>query len=422
MTKFISSGRICLTYIGHFIFLTIVRSRVAIIIIVLVLFLAIGQIFFNIISTLLKRDLVDFLVYYEAVEKFLQKSNPYVYLYGLTKPGIPFNYPPSALLILSPLYLLPIKIGQVLLSIISVCFFAMTLWIVKKLVKINISFIHFLILLIFFIQTFPTKFTLILGQVNFVVLGFSFLALYLFTHKKGIFYWFFVLLLFSLAAGIKILPLYTLPLFFIMGNFSFVVGVLIFFLFLNVIPSFSLFVYYYFSLIPSFVNIGYPSYYDQSLFAFFMRLTNNFHVAKYSSLIVLVVLCLLVFLWFIKQQKSVRNLTIVFSLIFAIFSIGNIFSWQHHLVFSFPLVFILYLQHVRRFVNWKNKITYWIIFLLIWIGFVFHFANENDQRILHPLFLSYQTVLLLLLIVWELYILYFHKDSIKRRVGNRYRR
>lgn len=365
------------------------------------------QIVINLAKTLMSKNLIDFMVYWGASDKLFSGKNPYQFLYN----GIPFNYPISSLIIYPLFKLFPIKFAQILLIVLSFLSLWVTLWIVIKLSKIKISKAHFLIILAFFNQTFPVKFTLVLGQINLIVLGLSFLGLYVYRkaiepprlrkptlRRLGKPRRLIGTMLIAISAALKLFPLALLPLFFILKDFYFVFSVLFLFLLLNIAPSFSLFQQYYFKILPAMSqNISKPWFYDQSLTAFLMRLTNNPLLSKYCVLGIVAIIIIIIFIKFYKN----KSLLLAFCLIFALISIGNIFSWQHHLVFSYPLILLTYIKL-------KNKFNLLIIkcsVFTIWFLLAFHFQNELSPLLSNPFIASYQTILIFTLIIINLLII-----------------
>lgn len=390
--------------------------------------LSFAHILFNLLQILPKKNFLDFFVYNGALEKFLSHQNPYNFLYGQPPDKVPFNYPPSAFLVLLPLKLFPLKTAQIILVILSFLAFWMTFWVILKISRTKISLPHFLILVAFFNQTFPVKFTLVLGQINLIVLGLAYGGLYLYKisnikYKKHILNikYFSSILLFSLAASLKIFPLFTLPLFFLLKDFRFVFSVLTIFLTLNLLPSFNLFKQYYFQIAPHLSRaVGIPNFYDQSLLAFLLRLSLPIFWAKILTLVILFALLGWVLVKFYRHLNSPprspgghrggvslislenRSLLFSFSFIFALFSIGGLFSWQHHLVFAYPLIFILYLQLLGRS---RPIPTNLLLFFFIWLTFVFHFKTEASPLLKNPFTASYQTIIILFLLFASLGIL-----------------
>jgi len=320
--------------------------------------------------------------------------NPYHYLYGQLSDKIPFNYPPSSLIALLPFHFLPIKAGETLLTVLSFISICLVIWLVIKLSHIKVSTPLFLIICAFFMQTFPVKFTLILGQVNLIVLALTFLSLYLYlTHTYKHSYLLAIILL-SLAASLKIFPLLILAPIFLKKDYKFVFSVIGLFLILNLIPYPKLFSEYFFDIFPKLsLATSSPNFYDQSIYAFLFRLTSNAVISKYLAEGLVLVLFLNILRAFKKQ-----DLVFSASYLLAIFSIGSSFSWQHHLVFAYPLILILLLRNIQK--N-RYSLIHLIPFLLIWVIMILHFPNEASSPLSNPFFASYQTITLLVLLFYS---------------------
>ncbi len=374
-------------------------------IVIIILFGSFLQIFHNVLQTLPKRDLVDFTVYRQAATIFLQNKNPYSFLYAKhISAGIPFNYPPASLPILSLLAMFPAKETQIVLTLLSFFSLWFSLWCVWKLSHIKISSLHFYVLLIFFVQTFPVKFTIILGQINLVLLAIICGSLFVLLHKKSNQATIVCSILFSIASGVKLFSLYTLPLFIMSKKFVFT-AVVLFLLALSNLLFFDLSRQYYGLILPQFSHISFPNFYDQSVFALFFRLTNNASAAQILGGGLLLLLYALAFFSYYKTKYFI----IPFSLVLAIASIGNFFSWQHHLVFAYPFIFLLYLQLVFDQKDIRKKFIRYCLFFVTWIFLFFHFTNESSPLLSIPLIASYQTVILLFLIGMQLCMVYRKK-------------
>ena len=358
---------------------------------VLVLFLSMGQILLNLINTLKVKNFVDYLVYFGALDKFVSGLNPYHYLYGQLLDKIPFNYPPSSLIALLPFHFLPIKAGEVLLTILSFISICLVIWIIIELCRVKVSTPLFLVICAFFIQTFPVKFTLILGQVNLIVLALTFLSLYLYTTHAHKLSRLLAIIFLALAASLKIFPLLILALFLLKKDYKFVFSVLGLFLALNLIPGLGFFRQYFFNLLPGLsLAASSPNFYDQSIYAFLFRLTSNPLFSKYLAAGVVLVLFLAILKAFKKQ-----DLVFSASCLLALCSIGSSFSWQHHLVFAYPLILILFLQNLGKI---KHSLIHIIPFFLLWGILVVHFPNEASTLLSNPFLASYQTITILVLL------------------------
>lgn len=360
----------------------------------LIFLLSVGQILVNLIRTLRVKDFVDYLVYHGALDKFMSGQNPYRFLYGQLSDKIPFNYPPSSLIALLPFHFLPIKTGEVLLTILSFASICLVIWLVIKLYRVKISLPIFLVICAFFIQTFPVKFTLILGQINLIVLAFTFLSLYLYvthTYKHSRL---LAIIFLGLASSLKIFPLLLLPLFLLKKDYQFTFSILGIFLILNLIPYPKLFGEYFFNIFPNLAISGSsPNFYDQSIYAFLFRLTGNAVISKYLAGGLILALFLNILRTFKKQ-----DLVFLVSYILALCSIGNSFSWQHHLVFAYPLILILLLRNIQKY---KYSFVHLISFFTIWMIMVLHFPNEASPLLSNPFLASYQTITILALLFYS---------------------
>jgi len=361
---------------------------------ILIFLLSMGQIVLNLVSSLKVKDFVDYLVYSGALAKFMSDQNPYHFLYGQLSDKIPFNYPPSSLITLLPFHFLPIKTGEVLLTILSFASICLTIWLAIKLCKLKVSLPIFLVICAFFIQTFPVKFTLILGQVNLIVLGLTFLSLYFYVTRIHKHSYLLAIILLGLASSLKIFPLFLLPLFFLKKDYKFTFSVLGIFLIFNLIPYPKLFGEYFFNILPKLALGGSsPNFYDQSIYAFLFRLTSNAVISKYLA----EGLVLALFLNILRVSKK-QNLVFSASYLLALFSIGSSFSWQHHLVFAYPLILILFLQNLNKI---KHSLIHIVPFLSIWVVLVLHFPNEASPLLSNPFLASYQTITILILLIYS---------------------
>ena len=396
---------------------------------IIIFLISVIQILFNVFPAIERRGLIDFGVYWQALTRFLAGQNPYA------GQGIPFNYPPSALLVLLPFKLFSRLQAEYLLTVLSFFSLWITLWITVKLSKIKISTTHFFLILAFFTQTFPVKFTLILGQINLIVLGLAYTTLYYCLANKGqaggerrgaptsrtyklvseagagarqappLITWAknmassFIMVL---ASSLKLFPLLTLPLFFITKNYFFTLTTIVIFVFLNLLPGPALAQKYYLQILPNISkSISYPAFYDQSILAFLLRLGLASPTAKIGAFLILAGLFILILYKFYNSYNRYNYYLLGFSLIFALISIAGLFSWQHHLVFSYPLILLIYLN------LWQKKhrlgIKFYLFPIVVWLVLVFHFLNEHSPLLVNPFLASYQTVLILLLLTVSLW-------------------
>lgn len=274
----------------------------------------------------LRTDLIDFTVYYNYTRILLSGKSPY---FAENTLGVPFNYPPSFFLLFTPLSILPKIQSQTIFITFSLLFFIISANIFLK-IFIKSKLIRLLILS-FLLQNFPTKFTLVTGQINLIVVSLIFLALYFDIKRKQ--------LLSGLFWGLSIcLKLTPLPLFFyflISKKWTSLVYGIITFIFLNflILTISPENIRYFTTHLPSLFLASTTSgdLYDQSLRALLIRL--NFPYPTQAAFL-LIILMFLVSSWQYLRKKM-NDLSYV-SIILILSTIGSSFAWQHHFVFLFP--------------------------------------------------------------------------------------
>ncbi len=219
----------------------------------------------------------DFLVYFEAAKSILAGANPY---HWEKFAGFPFNYPPTSLLFLWPLGLMPFNVAAVVWNIASLAALLLSILLVYKLAQkreiLGLARMTAGVIFFFFIFTipfFPTKFNFGMGQINNFVLLFSVL---------GITSPFFL----AFATGIKFAPGIFLLYYFLRRDWR-GIGKYFFYLLLLIIVSLILvpseFQNEYFSnVLPmSFTGAAKDWYYNQSLYGFLARTISNETVVKF---------------------------------------------------------------------------------------------------------------------------------------------
>jgi len=368
------------------------------------LFLSWGQILANVIPSIFKKNLVDFLVYEQAISAFLRREEVYHRLFSLPFDRIPFNYPPSALIVLLPLVFFPSKISAFLLTLFSLSALMISLWLTAKIIKIRLTVTGWIILTAFLSQTFPVKLTLILGQINLVVLLLTIGAIYFYTEKNNR----LVSALFlGIAGAAKILPFFLLPLFLLSGDGIFVLLVLTFFLGANLLAGIGLMEEFFFSVIPDAVSSKTPAFYDQSVYALLLRLGISPGYSRIISLIVFIIIFAFIIYYFFlkvkKTEKKTKGLLIgkAAFLIMALTAIGGIFSWQHHLVLAYPFILYLFLSYLKKN-SPGNHLIFFVSTMWIWFLLFFHFKDASSTLLSNPFVASYQTLLILFLLVVNL--------------------
>lgn len=345
-----------------------------------------AQILVNVFNTVKTSNLVDSANVWAYLNAYHPGTNPYQ---EIQPSGLRYIYPPGSLVLLLPLKLIPLKSVEILISVLSLIFLTITIVCLGRLTMKKAPLSHLLILAAFFIQTFPTKFTLILGQINLIVLGLTSLSLYCYSKSKNNSYFVLSVIFFSMAAALKIFPLYILPVMFVYRDIKFVIFSLALFILLNLLPSPHLFGQYFTQVLPSLSHIGAaPPIYDGSVAALVIRFTNNPDLAKYVLFFFVFSMLILTLIRVAKSQNSFFVLLTASSFMLAAASIGNSYSWHHHLIFSFPLILVLYSQLPRLR----------LLFIPLWSLFFIHFKPDSPPSHINPFLASYPTLAILTLL------------------------
>lgn len=368
------------------------RRPVILIFSVLLFCLSLGQLFYG-LSIHISSPLVDFEVYYRAGRYFLSGLNPYSAYF----PPMQLNYPPSSLPFFAVWSLPSYPIAQLIFTTTSFFLFLFSCYLLLQLFKINKALI--LLVLALLVQAFPTKFTLVLGQVNLILLSLVIFAFLLNWHGRKT----SAGLLWGLASGIKLTPL-SLAVYFILRRDwrTLFIGLLTFFI-LN-LTSISLVpgsLSYYFTRLPRLITLSQPpdSYYNQSLKIFFQRLS----LPSPGLLAALTILALLFFTvknYLRKQHASgkkeaglLKNLSFYCQLLI-LSVIGQSVAWQHHFVLTFPAAITAF-----RFAFTKRGRLYFPLIFLSAILVGFHFPDVSRLSVINPFLLSHTLIGSILLFI-----------------------
>lgn len=281
---------------------------------------------------------IDFPQFYEAAYMWLHGLDPYQTL--LTSPG-PFNYPPSALLFLWWVGLLPFGIAGVVWNLASLGAYLLSLWLLWQMVvpsqknrlAENLIFIIFTLFLT--LPFFPVKFNLGNGQINTFILLFCVLSLWWRKYSDLVSAGWL-----ALAIAIKITPLVLLLVLVMKKDWAQLVRVLLVvavlgLLPLGIVPVASYWLYFTKILFEGFALHGKEVYYNQSLLAFWARLAPT---AIVPACYYLSALALLITSWFFGRGRKSDHLGLTATAV-ALMLMLHALSWQHHLVFTvIPLI------------------------------------------------------------------------------------
>ena len=288
----------------------------------------------------------DFSVMWTGTRSLLLNRNPY------TDPKLftGIGYPPDSLLFYIPLTLSPYGIAQgifVLLSAFSILGIILLLF---KIINGNkrIKWVDILLVFSLVAFSFPTKFTLGMGQNNLLVFLLLLFLYYLYKTKRevgsGIILglsisfkpiFIFFLLFFLLKKQWKILITSVLTIIFVILATTAIFGGY-------------LYIYYIKQVIPLLLDFsGREIYYNQGFMGFISRLTTSL-VLRSNINIALSLSAILSVIWLTYSKIENRKLdNLQLSLFIIILLLVDTRSWQHHFVWLvFPFVVIF--EELRR--------------------------------------------------------------------------
>lgn len=117
----------------------------------------------------------DFTVYYYSTQRLVEGLP----IYGSTGLFTGLGYPPQSLLFYLPFIVLPYSISQGLWITLSFLLLPVIVWLTLKLLDKKTSLLLIFLISSLFFFSFPTKFTLGMGQVNLLALVFVLLSFYI---------------------------------------------------------------------------------------------------------------------------------------------------------------------------------------------------------------------------------------------------
>ena len=343
---------------------------------VLIFFLLLLSVFaIRTISLTLRSDLQDYSYYLKAAQNLLSGQDPY-----FTYPTQ--VYPPASLLLFIPLSLLPPDLSKLLWTTISLISLFLALNIFSGYALKKDSNVFATIFFLISLQTFPVKYALAQGQVNFLVfLGYACIFHFLSQKKLHL-----TGLILSLIVILKVNPLLLIPYLILTKNTKslpvFLLGLLSLNLYIDLLFPHPLNKSFLQSLVNMSTNYsGY--YYNTSLAGLFIRLTNQ----QIAGILNLAFSGLVWILVFISSLKAKHN-PLTFSLFLVAILLTSPITWQHYLFWSLPAFLILVSRK-------QNKLT----LILTALSFSLINLNLKDPQQLsmtNPLY-SHATFGLLLL-------------------------
>ncbi len=304
----------------------------------------------------------DFSVYYSGSKAFLLGQNPY-----MRKPDYFSNYvyPPFVVLFFVPFALLSLPTASILFLVISVVSYFLGIYFCLKAIT-KLSFGSFAFIAALGMVSFPTKFTLGMGQVNLLIFFLLSLAFYFWkTKRKGI-----SGALLGICFAIKFFPL--LVLFYLIINKEWKIlrtSLCVFLLFsLGVvfIIGTKTHEYYITHVLPGILHSYQAGYYNQAFSGFFARLPLD---PQFGLLLKTVLSAIFVFVTFIGiylSRKKKKTKDVALTLVITLSLLVNPFSWQHHFVWLI-LPFIVTFYAVKK--SYKTIFLLCLAYILVSLNF-----------------------------------------------------
>lgn len=291
---------------------------------------------------------LDFTVYYDAARLFIERKQ----LSGNTGLYTGFGYPPSTLLIFIPFLLLPYSLAQGLWVTLSLLLIPVCVWISLKLInptqKVALSRVFIWSCVWFW--SFPTKWTLGMGQINLVSLVFLLSGMYVSVQKH--FFYGSILLCIAMLAKPQFLLLF--PYLFLTEYWRVAFGTFITYsivsFFTGIVFGFEYYQSYVFNeVVPLMVFKGRDIYYNQSFAGFFSRILAipiAEQITKITTVVVLGGLGIRKILD--RLQKRKQTLVQLALLFLPIVVLVEPLAWQHHFVFILPVYIWLWYKPLLK--------------------------------------------------------------------------
>lgn len=344
---------------------------------------------FFIAKTLFLNFYPDFKIHYLAPQAIFKGLNPYLGGKGYFTPDV---HPPFTILLFSPFILLPYGFAEKIWTLLSIIFLTGSLYLIFKINNEKMfSRIGFLISALLFAFYFPIKFTLGMGQINFLILFLVTLSIYFLNKNKNYYAGVFL----SLSIMIKFFPLLFLPYLIILKKwkilFSFIIVSVMIILFTLIVINPDINIYFYKNVLPTLFGGWKTDYYNQSLSGFLGRQMENGFARESLRIFISLILIAVSFLVIFKnnaKKTTIANLS--FSLLITLTLLINNFSWQHHFVWLlFPFITIFYFI--------KNKKLDWSYYFVLGVSFFlvgFNLTNPNIFPVIFASHVFYGTIIL----------------------------
>src|SRR3989344_7893943 len=288
---------------------------------------------FNSLIKLFTTVAPDFEVLWLGARDLLTQKNPYLNLLSFTGNA----NPPNTMLFYIPFALVNYPMGQSIFLSLSFLAIFFCLILSFRILEVKPNLFSFSVAVFLVIISFPTKFTLGMGQSNFIVFALL-LSSYL-SFKKGKLILSGILL--GLSFAYKAIFIYFLLFFIFKKSWKVVTYALITFLLsvcliYIITVSLDLYTYYFTQVVPLLLNFsGREIYYNQGIAGFVSRLITDINVREIVTGAISLILVGLNLYLIGKSRKT----NLVFSITSITLLLIDSLSWQHHFVWMiFPFL------------------------------------------------------------------------------------
>lgn len=323
--------------------------------------------------------LPDFSIFYTSAQDLVKGISPYADTSLFTA----FNYPLATSFLFIPLSLLPYQWSQVVFTVANILSVFCIVYLCFVLAKKRLSVSPFLIITSFIFLSFPTKFTIGMGQTNILSYALLLTAFVFFEKKKQLVSVGF----FILAVLLK--PVLGLTLFVFLFEKQWKFFFAVFFSTLLCIVSVPLLFRQPFANITFFYQLtgqtlnGRETYYNQGLLGFISRLTKSIDIRKFLYTATAFPFIIL-FVQKIQKSKLVEKLSLAVTLLLIL----DPLSWQHHFVFLVLPFFTTFLaiQKIKQ-----KKYIYYALLCISYVLLSWNIKNPAAfSRIPFSLLLSHE--------------------------------
>ncbi|MCL5439018.1 MAG: DUF2029 domain-containing protein, partial [Patescibacteria group bacterium] len=281
---------------------------------------------------------------------------------------------PSTLFFLYPILIFNFTDSSRIWLIFSIVSLLGSFYLLYKIKKTSVFVLSLISLAV--ALSFPFKFTLGMGQINFFIL--LLLAYFLYLFKKGKLGWAGIFL--SLATLIKIFPAIFLFIPIFLRKWKTIIWFLIILFSILIFIKGELVIYYFRGIfIPLFINPYGGVYYNQSITGFMSRIN-----APDFLIIIFRMIIFIYSIYFIFKNKN--NLLLSFSVLLVSVLMINNFTWQHHLIFLLIPYYFLVSGRQSTFISCFLVISYFLVAVNIKNPSVYQYTLYGNLLLSHGFF------------------------------------